>query len=308
MNNNFNIITASSLQEIMQLLLDEEIKNSKEAGRFLSKAPEGCICSDNRGPVPHFRQRIYSKEENGTSRITCDRFLSDKDSKLAVDLALKPFYTLLSKLSSRNIRAISRFQRTFVPDARLAAFNTLGKGLQSLVEPVAYKRKKWMESWMHADYERSTYVPENLTIQTRSGFYVRTKSEEKLADLFFEKGLTFRYEPKLIIGNLTRYPDFIILHPASTPDHMVFILWEHAGKMDDKEQYAPAALNKILLYASTGLVIGENIIYTFETKKTRLSTRNAEEEIAKVISMTQGSPIKQVGGHFETIADLECSE
>lgn len=289
-------LTVSNFAELMNKMLNSEIKLYNEANNFLSEAPKGFLCSDGRSTTPHYRQRI---RENGNIQ---DHFLTEKDNALIDSLALKQFYRIVMDKSAQNIQAIKFFQNQYVADSKLAALNECRPLIRDRVARLIDKREQWMIDWMNGDFKQSQYKTEEKTLKTISGIYVRTKAEEKIADCLYIVGFPFRYEQALIIGGEIRYPDFVILHPASTPSHLILIIWEHAGMMDDTEKYEPNAMNKLRLYADNGLIVNLNMILTTETKNIKLSTDAVRLELSRIINMRNGSPVIEVEGCLE-IAD-----
>ena len=64
------------------------------------------------------------------------------------------------------------------------------------------------------------------------------------------------------------HPDFTILH---VPARKTLFL-EHFGMMDDPE-YANAAVSRIHLYIRHGILPGDSLIMTFETKNSPLNMK-----------------------------------
>lgn len=306
MNVKTDYITVSSLKELLNVMLDEEISLHNEASAFLATAPEGCLCCDERVGEPYFRHRAFITDETG-KRKSIDRVLGKDDTELMRELAKKSEYTIIENISGENIKGLRAFLKHYRGNTRELAFSRLSSAAQKILAEEKRSMESWMLDWMYAPYEKSNAHPEELIHTTLSGFMVRSKSEEKIADTLFLDNLAFRYEPKLIIGDEIRFPDFIILHPASTPEHMIFIIWEHAGKMDDTEKYVPDLCRKLMAYSEVGLVIGENIIFTFESRRHPLSTAQVKREIGAITSMSKGSPIVERNGCF-MIAGLPTVE
>lgn len=74
------------------------------------------------------------------------------------------------------------------------------------------------------------------------------------------------------------YPDFTFLSPSTGKE----IYWEHEGRMDDPD-YARKAINKIELYQSNGLLIGEQLILTFETSTTVLNMDSVKKTVEQYL-------------------------
>lgn len=110
-------------------------------------------------------------------------------------------------------------------------------------------------------FERNTSHPENLIYKCTSGNIVRSKSEVFIDQALHSKGLSYRYEAKVILDEIAIYPDFTIIHPYSNKT----IYWEHFGMMDNIG-YAKSATRKIELYCSNNIIPGDNLILSFESR------------------------------------------
>ena len=95
-----------------------------------------------------------------------------------------------------------------------------------------------------------------------------------------EAGYAIRYEPEMALGNKTIYPDFAILLPKCRR----IVYYEHFGMIDDPE-YAYRAFMKMKTYAENGIMLGFNLVITFETKDRPLSVVDIDGVIAQLIEM-----------------------
>ena len=113
--------------------------------------------------------------------------------------------------------------------------------------------------------------PEHFRFETEQGEIVRSKSEVIIANLLYKqrKNILYKYERPLEIfeeGKVkTIYPDFTIINLNTGR----IVYWEHAGRMDDN-RYATDFVKKINGYVVNGLIIGKDVIYTYETKEISL--------------------------------------
>ena len=74
--------------------------------------------------------------------------------------------------------------------------------------------------------------------------------------------------------SITVYPDFLCLNLRTRQE----FIWEHFGLMDDPE-YSEKFVQKIHTYGENGILPGKNLIFTTETEKEQLDTRNVEDLI-----------------------------
>ncbi|MFQ7473003.1 MAG: hypothetical protein ACLRLX_02200 [Anaerovoracaceae bacterium] len=130
--------------------------------------------------------------------------------------------------------------------------------LQYIFPEEDYKFCKEQILWKNNCGKRNQYKSENLKYRTRSGIFVRSKSERMIADVLNDLGVVFRYEAEFFAEGKHYYPDFTILCSDGN-----FILWEHFGLMNDKN-YALNSYLKIEKYRQAGYKTNKNLICTYE--------------------------------------------
>ena len=129
--------------------------------------------------------------------------------------------------------------------------------------------------WKAGSIQNEAPFPEKRIFDTAGGEKVRSKSELIIANALFEADLIYVYEATLRLrGGDKRFPDFTILDPWT----MEIFYWEHLGRMDDPE-YACRAVEKIRQYAENGIVIGKNLICTFEANESPLRPKTVDAMI-----------------------------
>lgn len=129
--------------------------------------------------------------------------------------------------------------------------------------------------WSKSSYNKNHKYPEQLTYTCPSGNTVRSKSEVFIDMVINQKRFPYRYEAELILDNETFYPDFTILHPTTKK----LIYWEHLGMMDTPE-YSRKAFFKLQKYCCHGIIPGDNLILTYESKGNPFSFSDAEKALA----------------------------
>ncbi|MCT8975109.1 AAA family ATPase [Clostridium sp. CX1] len=124
---------------------------------------------------------------------------------------------------------------------------------------------------------QNTFLEERLIHRTARGELVRSKSEVIIADHLFEKGIDYSYEKPLIVGGVTRYPDFTIEDDASGETYY----WEHCGMMFDTD-YRQRWEAKKELYRENGIVPveeGGNLIITEDTENGGIDSKKIRDII-----------------------------
>ena len=113
---------------------------------------------------------------------------------------------------------------------------------------------------------------------------VRSKSEVIIADILYRnrKDILYKYERPLEVIESGRqkliYPDFTIINKHTGK----ILYWEHAGRMDDS-YYANDFIKKINTYISNNLLLGRDVIVTYETLNTPLDIKVVKHLVQQVV-------------------------
>ena len=240
-------------------------KKAKKIEKEMQGLPEGkLVISQSRNSFKWFRSDGHKKE-----------YIKKQDRELAEALAKKKYLTLQLEETLQEKRAIQFYLDHHIED--------IPKSIQLISKSSEYEKLletytkaeniKW-EIWMKETYEKNPFYPEQLVHKTSSREYVRSKSEAIIYSYLQINKIPFRYECILKIEKESYYPDFTIRHPRTGK----LYYWEHFGRMDDSK-YAKKAFEKLEKYQSFGIIPGDNLIVTFETKDEPLSISMVEKII-----------------------------
>lgn len=138
--------------------------------------------------------------------------------------------------------------------------------------------KEYAALWESLTYQGKTFRDDIPLHYTQKHERVRSKSEVLIADILGDRGIPYKYECPLRIGNQTIYPDFTILRIRDRKQ----LYWEHLGLFDDSE-YSTNAVSRINLYEANGIFPGDNLIISFETQKNPLNRLIVERLIQQYI-------------------------
>lgn len=110
---------------------------------------------------------------------------------------------------------------------------------------------------MLGDHENKNYS-DNLKNFGSDGYY-RSKSEFIIANMLSVNKLLFKYEPRLVLGGQSIYPDFAVRCRNGQ-----IIFWEHCGMMMS-EDYSDRTYRKIVAYARNDITLWDNLVITFDS-------------------------------------------
>lgn len=222
------------------------------------------ICSHNGNRVKWYQSDGHTKT-----------YIPKKNRVFAEQLAKKKYLSLLLEDLSHEQRALDFYLNHHSKNTGKAErlfFES--PGYHELLSPYFSPQSQLIANWINAPYERNQKYPEQLIHKASSGNLVRSKSEVLIDLYLYTNHIPFRYECALQLGDTTVFPDFTILHPTTGKVYH----WEHLGMMDEKHYYQNA-FSKLQLYTSYGFIPTINLITTYETKDSPLSSEIIEKTI-----------------------------
>ncbi len=209
-------------------------------------------------------------------------YLPKVNEKLAIQLAVKKYLQLKLRDNEIEVSGLKKYLKsiekitTYKLNSSSFFYNS---EYARLVEDHYEPLNPQLEKWKNEKYEKCLRNPEHLVIKGTEGRMLRSKSEALIDLLLYTNRIPFRYEDRLVLEGMMIYPDFTIRHPKTGDT----IVWEHFGMMDNPA-YAEKAFEKLKLYARNGYILSINLIATFETTDSPLSTEEASWYIDKYLS------------------------
>ena len=116
--------------------------------------------------------------------------------------------------------------------------------------------------------------------RTINGEFVKSKSEVIIADRLTFYGVPYVYEASAMLDDWMsiRYPDFKVLNKRTRKEYY----WEHFGRMGES-RYAADNQIKIEQYAKNDILVGKNLILSFECNDRPLSTEYVDSIIREIL-------------------------
>lgn len=268
-------------------------KMAQKIDDFLLHAPEGCLKWQHKKEKTYYYQQYkdstLEKEKNSTDSKPnkCKwkrKYITKENMILAKTLAKKHYYIALKGVVQNQIKALKAFVKHYPNREIDAVYEELSEERKRLIEPIVPTLKNKVKQWNEEFYEKNMSFPENLRYETEQGDIVRSKSEVIIANLLYQhrKDVLYKYEKPLeVIENgrkKTIYPDFSVLNVHTGK----VVYWEHAGLMDDAF-YANEFVKKMNLYIANGLMMGKDVIVTYETSLTPLDIHVVKKLIKELL-------------------------
>ncbi len=194
------------------------------------------------------------------------------------------YYLLLRKNITDQIKLIDKILESYDPLIAVSTYEQIPRGHKNLVAPILLPDSEYIKMWITKKQEQISSNKNSYTIDdaflTDNGEYVRSKSEKFIADKLKSRDIIYVYEcPLKTLDNSFLFPDFTILDIRTRTEKYL----EHCGRMDDP-QYVERFVKKHELYEKSGLVLGKNLFYTFETAEHPLKTCAIDTTINQMIT------------------------
>ena len=254
----------NKISEIKQVLTKElqDIKELKKTvEKSLKKCPEGSLVVSKSNGVIQFFQKTSTAQTKG-------KYLNKQKGKLISALAQKDYDKALLKELQKQEMEIEKALNLLPKENVIQVFEKQVSARKELINPHIVSDDTYRKEWETVSYVGNRYHDENLKFVTEKGELVRSKSEKIIADKLYAMGIPYRYEYPLQVAWGVVYPDFTILQVRTRKE----IYLEHFGMMDNPE-YCENALRKLQELASVGVVMGKNLIATFESTTVPLDTK-----------------------------------
>lgn len=227
----------------------------------LKHQPEGRLVVCGRGKytkwyksVNKVKEYLPKRSQEEASRLAQKAYFLERKRELdAEKKALESYIASYDRISFRSEKMLNE------------------KKYGELLNYIFLKQAPEITEWLQEPYNSNPNHPEGLIYKTYAGHMVRSKSEVFISNALFTHNIPYKYECPLILPQGVFYPDFTIMHPMTKK------IWyyEHFGRMDDCS-YVEKATRKLEIYANNGLVIGQQLLATFETKTNPLDNNLVE--------------------------------
>jgi hypothetical protein len=257
---------------INRKMIDDEIsylkkileETEKSLVKLQKQAPVGATlrAAKHRGDTQYFL-RSKSDKTNGT-------YIKKQDRRQAEVLAQIEYDNKLTNLLVHEIDELEKLYSIPTDNPYQSALDQVCDLKKELIQIPYINKEEFILQWLSQEYDKLEFREDAPEYYSKKGMRVRSKSEILISDILDEYEIPFLYEKPVKFKNgTTVHPDFTILDAANKRE----IIWEHFGMMDDIE-YRNNAFGKIRLYESNGFYQGVNFIYTFETVKYPINSRN----------------------------------
>ncbi|MBR1702257.1 MAG: hypothetical protein IJ716_09930 [Lachnospiraceae bacterium] len=262
--------------------MEEIIKLMKKRVATLKRAVEKAKRDTTAFPDGHLRisisktkKRYYLMTNVGDTR---GKYIKVKDRAIVPKLAQKDYRQKFLSDAATELARLEQTIELFSKSNADLSYQKLSDHRQTLITPYLITSKLYAQTWQSQTIKPCTYIPENLVYETKRGEKVRSKSEAIIADILYDLQIPYFYEKSLLLKNgMVRYPDFTILHTRKRTEFYL----EHFGLLDN-ENYLAANLHKLDEYRESGIYLGRNLLFTYETKESPLDIKGIRKMLQAI--------------------------
>ncbi len=267
-------------KKVIQALLSEFEKERDLGNKALKQLPRGSLRITQNGParISFFRESRYesSRKRKGIGRdealiyqLAHKEYLQEKLRRLNINIqSLRQMKTQLLSLDPEDIAAslpkhfdLLDIRRVAVPEVVLKIEYPNPVFDNSIApRPAALDTGGLSPSaWARMPYCANTRNLEHLVHRTSKGLLGRSKGEVLVLEKYDGMEIPYHYDEVIEINGRYCSPDVIFARRD-----LRLIYHEHAGLKT--EAYRQALMDKLQLYASAGIHLGENLILTFDNE------------------------------------------
>lgn len=227
----------------------------KEKERALKNVPEGLLrvtkCRNNN----QYFIRTSKEDFNG-------KYLKKNEMRQAIKIAQKEYDSKVLEAAKREYGSLGRLLNVYGGNTVDDIAGKLSYGKEELIKPIMQSDEDYIAEWLSQEYEQPDYYNEGKIFDNGHGIKMRSKSEVIISNILDEYGVPYLYEKPLWFNEYNKVlPDFTVLNVRKRKTKY----WEHLGMVDDVEYFLKNA-RKIRDYENNGLLIGRDLIITYETK------------------------------------------
>ncbi len=205
------------------------------------------------------------------------KYVKKDQYKLIEKIIQREYESQVNKTITKQHIALTEFLEGYDIKSISNVYDSLSKARRKMVKPIIETKENYIARWLEEHPGRKNPYPEEGTIYTSSGVFVRSKSEKIIAELLEKNGIPYSYECGLALNNgRVVYPDFTILNVRLRKT----LYWEHLGLVG-LDEYACKNLQKINDYDRSGFCAGDNLIVTMEYNGYKFDSRIIEEKIRR---------------------------
>ena len=256
---------AAKINDVIRARYDLLTRTVNALEKKILSFPDGCIKVKKTEYGVYYCLKLANKP---------DRHLTYDDNDLIKQLIQKSYLKEALTAARKEMNSLGKIVKNYPEQTLEDVYSTLSDERKEYAIPIIPDGSEAADRWLAMPDPGRNLISIETEFYTLRGEHVRSKSEVIIADRLYAKGIPYKYECPLRIGNRVIHPDFTILRLS---DHKI-IYHEHCGMMDDPD-YAKEMVKRINLYSTEGIHLGDRLFFTLESSETPLDIRLLDELI-----------------------------
>ena len=205
-----------------------------------------------------------------------EKYLGKKDAGLISQLVQKEHIKIALKAARHEAEILKKDIIAYPRNTVEKVYDTLPAARKKYASPLILNDCEYAQQWLSQPFDPKPFSKNAPVFYTLKGERVRSKSEVIIADKFFAKGIPYKYECPILIGETIIHPDFTILRLSDRK----ILYHEHCGKMG-VPGYVNDMLERVNNYGRAGVFVGDRLFFTFESADQPLDMSWLDEFIEK---------------------------
>ena len=189
-----------------------------------------------------------------------DKYLGKNDTELIRQLAEKEHVTKALETALQEAEILKKDIIEYPKNHVENIYDSLPDAIRKYATPLITSDEEYARQWLSKPFTPKPFTKGAPEFYTLKGERVRSKSEVIIADRLFAKGIPYKYECPVLIGNEIIHPDLTILRLSDRK----ILYHEHCGKMGDPD-YVEGMVSRVNKYAGDGIFLGDRLFLTFES-------------------------------------------
>ena len=240
----------------------------------VDRAPEGRIKINQIRGKTYYYLIVDGKES---------QYLKKKELNTAKRIVQKSYEHSTLKAARCELVYLQEFVKSYPQTSPEEIYDLLPDSRKVLAHTVFKTTDDYISEWQNKPYTPKTFSDDVPYFETNRGERVRSKSEQIIANRFYERGVPYKYECPLRLEGFGKiYPDFTVLNLQTKREEYI----EHNGMMDDIK-YVENHIRRTNAYQLNGFMIGDRLHLMFETLKVPLDTRILDLLIDRLLGNNQ---------------------
>lgn len=239
----------------------------KENSKF-GDVSEGKIRVEKSGNGYQYYLRCDGKD-------TCGNYVRRSENEIIRCTLQKEYNDRVIRAATQEIKVLNRYITKTPPIGINSIYFSMSEGRKQVISPICETDEEFAKAWKSFEYVGKEFGDDAPEFYSQNGERVRSKSEIIIANTLSKYNIPYRYECPLKVSKMgVVYPDFTALNVRKRKE----IYIEHLGLLDDAT-YRENAISKITKYEMDGIVLGDNLLLTYETAASPLNIPLLEKKI-----------------------------